>query len=202
MRDLSLCHSSRQHHSLNSLSEARDQTHILMDTSWVCYWWATMGTPSSDLPKHHRFYPVFIRILSQRPILWPIFYQGYLGTARGILQEWYTIPRMPLWRPLCYLPKLSNSNWFETWDSFEGFLKLYKESKGQYVDLCPHTRKTFLQKMDIDNRPANGSADQRKELWWEAVACYRNTINKLLYRDWINNNVLLYSTGAIFNILW
>ena len=39
MRDLShicdLPHSSRQHLVLSPLSEARDQTHILMDTSWV-----------------------------------------------------------------------------------------------------------------------------------------------------------------------
>ena len=27
------------------LSEARDQTCILMDTIWVCYCWITMGTP-------------------------------------------------------------------------------------------------------------------------------------------------------------
>ena len=28
------------------LSRARDQTHFLMDTSWVHYCWATMGTPA------------------------------------------------------------------------------------------------------------------------------------------------------------
>ena len=40
-RDLShvcdLHHSSQQHWILNALSKARDQTHILMDTSQVCY---------------------------------------------------------------------------------------------------------------------------------------------------------------------
>ena len=29
----------------NPLSKARDQTHIVMDTSWVCYCWSLMGTP-------------------------------------------------------------------------------------------------------------------------------------------------------------
>ena len=32
-----LHHSSRQHRILNPLCEARDQTHVLMDASWVCY---------------------------------------------------------------------------------------------------------------------------------------------------------------------
>ena len=40
-----LHHSSRQRHILNPLCEARDQTHILMNTSQVRYHWATMGTP-------------------------------------------------------------------------------------------------------------------------------------------------------------
>ena len=47
-RDLShICDlhcSSRQHWILNPLSEARCQTHILMDASGVCYCWTTMGT--------------------------------------------------------------------------------------------------------------------------------------------------------------
>ena len=37
-------HSSRQHGILKPLSEARDQTYVLMDPSQVCQHWATMGT--------------------------------------------------------------------------------------------------------------------------------------------------------------
>ena len=48
MPDVSLVlevhHSSRQCWTLNPLSEARIRTHVLMDTSWVCYSWTTMGT--------------------------------------------------------------------------------------------------------------------------------------------------------------
>ena len=36
---------SQQRQILNPPSEARDQTRILMVTSWVHYHWATMGTP-------------------------------------------------------------------------------------------------------------------------------------------------------------
>ena len=41
-----LHHSSQQCQILNPLSEARDWTHILMDTSQVHYYLATVGTPS------------------------------------------------------------------------------------------------------------------------------------------------------------
>ena len=40
-----LHHSSRQHQILNPLSEARNQTHIPVDTSQAHYPWATTGTP-------------------------------------------------------------------------------------------------------------------------------------------------------------
>ena len=51
---------SQQHRILNPLSEARDQTLILMDTSQAHYHWATTGTPSRwflkalpTLPSNH-----------------------------------------------------------------------------------------------------------------------------------------------------
>ena len=44
----SLHHSSQQCRILNLLSQARDQTCILMDTSRVCYRWATTDTPTYD----------------------------------------------------------------------------------------------------------------------------------------------------------
>ena len=44
-----LYHSSQQHWVLNPLNKARDWTQILMDTSWIHYLWATMGTLQSYL---------------------------------------------------------------------------------------------------------------------------------------------------------
>ena len=35
---------------LNQVSEAREQTHILMDTSQIHCPWATMGTPTTAFP--------------------------------------------------------------------------------------------------------------------------------------------------------
>ena len=37
---------SWQRRIFNPLREARDQTHILMDASQICFHWATMGTPT------------------------------------------------------------------------------------------------------------------------------------------------------------
>ena len=42
-----LYHSSWQRWILNSMSEARDWTCVLMDTSWICFHWATTGTPET-----------------------------------------------------------------------------------------------------------------------------------------------------------
>ena len=42
-----LHHSSQQHQILSPLSEIRNQTRVLMDSSWIHYHWATMGTPSA-----------------------------------------------------------------------------------------------------------------------------------------------------------
>ena len=40
-----LYQSSRQHWIINSLSKARDRTCVLMETSQICFHWATTGTP-------------------------------------------------------------------------------------------------------------------------------------------------------------
>ena len=44
-RIYNLHHSPWQHLIINPLSEARDQTSVLMHASWVCYHRATTGTP-------------------------------------------------------------------------------------------------------------------------------------------------------------
>ena len=46
-----LHHSSRQCQILNPESEAKDQTHLLMDTSQTSFCCATVGTPSISIIK-------------------------------------------------------------------------------------------------------------------------------------------------------
>ena len=68
--------SSRQRWMLNPLSEARDQTRILMDTSHVRYHWATTGTPSECILCVSLTLPVLRRTLSLAalPRHWETFY--------------------------------------------------------------------------------------------------------------------------------
>ena len=47
-----LHHSSRQCQILNPLSEARDRTHILTDTSRICFHCGTMGSFLKGIAKH------------------------------------------------------------------------------------------------------------------------------------------------------
>ena len=60
-----LRHSSCQRRIPNSLSEARDQTRVLMDTSWVHYRWATMGTPEPS------FKGLTVRWVGRQGLRWP-----------------------------------------------------------------------------------------------------------------------------------
>ena len=57
-RDLShfcnLHHSWKQHQIPNPMSEGGDQTHILMDTSRICFCSATTGTPVETIYKDSR----------------------------------------------------------------------------------------------------------------------------------------------------
>ena len=62
-------HSSQQHWILNSLSEARDRTHVLMDTSQV----PTTGTPTETFQRRTKgfawFAPVIILFLKLTSIV-------------------------------------------------------------------------------------------------------------------------------------
>ena len=51
--EMHLAHGNRW--IFNPLSEARDPTLILIDTSWVCFCWATMGTTPNQLYSHIAF---------------------------------------------------------------------------------------------------------------------------------------------------
>ena len=53
----SLHHSSWHCQILNPLSKVRDWTHILMDTSWVCYCWGTTRTPVFTVFKIFSVWP-------------------------------------------------------------------------------------------------------------------------------------------------
>ena len=97
-----LHHGSQQWQILNLLSEARDITHVLMDTSWVHYHWATMGTPTpiytppSSVEGFHFLHTFsvlndldwFLRLWPQTLNLLLLFwsYSSNWGTVKCLLQ--------------------------------------------------------------------------------------------------------------------
>ena len=67
-----LHHSSRQCQILNSLSEARGRTCILIDVSWVHYQWATIG-PSLCLTPYLFSFPVISIFLLRSHYMFNLF---------------------------------------------------------------------------------------------------------------------------------
>ena len=59
-----LHHGSWQCQILNPLSKARDQTCILMNTSWACYCWATKGTSQSH-PVQRSVVTCWVKLFNQ-----------------------------------------------------------------------------------------------------------------------------------------
>ena len=77
-----LHHSSWQHRILVLLSEARAQTRILMDTSWVCYCWATVGTSKTT----QMYFLIVPQIRSLTQISWDkiqMWYDVFLSGEFG-----------------------------------------------------------------------------------------------------------------------
>ena len=87
-----LYHSSQQCQNLNPLSKARYQNCVLMDTSQVCYHWATMGTPFF-------FLLMLIRLSKFRH--WCLIIIGLIKSLLLILQKSY-LP-LSLFTLKCYL---------------------------------------------------------------------------------------------------
>ena len=90
-------HSSWQCRICNPPSEARDWTHFLIDTSWICYFWATMETPLCSLKIKFTYVFVCIRRYvymcvcvsikvkaSPWKMLWPLP-QSHLVACRSLL---------------------------------------------------------------------------------------------------------------------
>ena len=69
-----LCCRSQQHQIFNLLSEARDWTHVLMDTSWVCCCWATRGTHKTTFKIG--VVPAFCWALRLSKFKWCVCFKG------------------------------------------------------------------------------------------------------------------------------
>ena len=82
-----LHHCSRQRQILNPLSKARDWTHNPMDTSWVCYHWATKGTPKISLKDIHCL---------EQPCYRVVFGFGFVfGHSQFLSSHTHGMPKFP-----------------------------------------------------------------------------------------------------------
>ena len=98
--------SSLQCRILDPLREARDRTHILMDTSWVCYCWAT-----TELLDGRNFKG----ILSQSPVFSPQGRSQNTSQCHLLCSFWLTwkvIMNMP-W--MCTLWQGNHLFWKRLW---------------------------------------------------------------------------------------
>ena len=80
-----LYHSSQQGQIINPLMEARNWTHILMDSCWVHYYWATVVTPNK------RFFKKQITCLQFSRIVWRIV------QTVSVLREWVSLIFLREW---------------------------------------------------------------------------------------------------------
>ena len=86
-------HNSWQCQILNPLSKDRDWTLVLMDPKWVCYRWATMGTPGYNISSGIFFWRalsfcyVLCRLcLLTKAKLWPFIKRLHTFCVTFILQ--------------------------------------------------------------------------------------------------------------------
>ena len=88
--ELHLCdlyHSSWQHWILNLLNGTSDPTHIFMDTSQVCYFWATVGAPYFLFYLFYSFVHSFIHFMVQVLFL-SVFFFNLSFMATPIWSYW------------------------------------------------------------------------------------------------------------------
>ena len=93
------------------LREARDQTHILMDTSQIPFWWATTGTPKREFLKDTRETQVL-----RRKTLWE--QRHSTSHEESSYQE---LNQSRPWSWTCVSEEILPSQWSLSWPKY--FLK-------------------------------------------------------------------------------
>ena len=124
-----LHHSSQQHWILNPLSEARNWTRILMDTSQICFCWATMRTPYFIFLKN-----LFFFFFSQTHGIWQLPGQGLNPnfSCNLCLSCNYARSLTPCVQEGIKRVYLSDNTWSLTWCTTVGTLKI------NFLNKCKH----------------------------------------------------------------